>query len=179
MGGIGPIHEAVHQVFVTPLRNAQARGLDDMGRGQTDVFHQQHFMIKALCIPDGHLQSQGLAKQCLPRAQLLRGARAALGVGVVQEHLRQARRSADLIDPRVGGFDQHCVARALSAEVEGIAATGVIHINVAAIQKQSLTLFCVTEGGVTAFFFAVIGFCFDNPGAEPQVADPMADDFAE
>ena len=67
----------------------------------------------------------------------------------------------------------------MGAEVQRIAATGVVHIDVAAIQKQSLTLFCVAEGGVTAFFFAVIGFCFDNPGAEPQVADPMADDFAQ
>jgi hypothetical protein len=32
---------------------------------------------------------------------------------------------------------------------------------------------------MAAFFGAVIGFGFDNPRAEPQAVDPMADDFAQ
>lgn len=32
---------------------------------------------------------------------------------------------------------------------------------------------------MAAFFGAVIRFGFDNPGAQPQAVDPMADDFAQ
>ena len=49
------------------------------------------------------------------------------------------------VEPGVGRLDQHRVARALGAEVQRIAATGVVHIDMTAIQKQSLTLFCVAQ----------------------------------
>ena len=67
----------------------------------------------------------------------------------------------------------------MGAEVQRIAATGVVHINVPAIQKQRLAFFGVAQRRVAALVYDVIGFGFDNPGTEPQAVDPMADDFAQ
>ncbi|MCY1455882.1 hypothetical protein D9M71_730540 [compost metagenome] len=136
-------------------------------------------MVEAFGVPHRHFQTQRLAEQGLPGAELLRRARVTLGIGIVQQHLCQAGRPAQFIHPRIGRLDQHGVTGPLGAEIKGVSAPGVIHIDVAAIQKQSLTLFCVAEGRVAAFFRAVIGFGLDDPGAEPQVAHSMANDFAQ
>ena len=179
VGGVGGIDKAIHQVFVTPMGDAQAGGLEDVWHGGTHIFDEENLVIEAFRIPDRNLQAQGLAQQGLAGAELLRGARPTTGVRIVQQHLRQAGRAGDFIDPGIGGLDQYGIARAPGAEIQGVAAAGVVHIDVAAVQKQSLTLFCVAEGGVAAFFLAVIGFGFDNARGQPQIADFMADDFAQ
>ena len=48
-----------------------------------------------------------------------------------------------------------------------------------AIEKQRLALVGIAQRGVAAFVGEVLGFGFDNPGAEPQPVDPMANDFAQ
>ncbi len=161
------------------MGDAQSRGLNNLRGRRAGVFDQDQFMIETLGVPHRHLQPQRLAQQSLPGTEFLRRSRTPLSVRIVQQHLRQTRRPADFIDPRIGRFDQHRIARPLRTEVQRITATGVIHIDVSAIQKQSLTLFRVAERGMAAFFRAVIGFGFDDPRAQPQTANAMANDFAE
>ena len=103
---IASIDETVHQVLIAPSGNAQARGLDNLRGHLAHVFDIQQFLIEALGIPHRHFQAQCLAQQRLACTQLLRGAWAAIGVGVVQQHLRQARRPGNFVDPGIGRFDQ-------------------------------------------------------------------------
>src|SRR5690606_40031401 len=57
----------------------------------------------------------------------------------------------NVVDPRESGFDQYRIAWALRAEVQRVAAPGVIHIDVAAVEKQRFALLGVTQRSVTAF----------------------------
>lgn len=67
----------------------------------------------------------------------------------------------------------------MSAEVQRITAARVVHIDVPAISEQRLALLGVAERGMAALVDQVIGLGLDDPCAQPQRADAMADDLAE
>jgi len=76
-------------------------------------------------------------------------------------------------------LDQHRVTRPVSAEVQRVAAAGVVHVDMPAIKEQRLALFGVTERGVAAFVGEVVGLGLDDARSQPQVAVAMADNLAE
>ena len=76
-------------------------------------------------------------------------------------------------------LDQHGIAGPVGTEIQRITAAGVIHVDVAAIKKQRLAFVGIAQRGVAALVGKVIGFSLDNPCAEPQAVDPMANDFTQ
>ena len=92
IGREASIHKAIHQVFIAPAGNAQAGGLDNLRGHQTHILDVEPLRVEAFGVPHRYLQTQGLAQQGLPGAEPLGRARPAAGVGIVQEHLRQACR---------------------------------------------------------------------------------------
>lgn len=120
IGRVASVDEAVHQVLITAAGNAQARGLDNLHRGLADILDIQPRRVEALGIPHRHLQAQCLAQQGLAGAELLRGARTAVGMRIVQQHLCQAGRARGFIEPRIGRFDQDCRIIPVTPSLTGI-----------------------------------------------------------
>ncbi|MNE12048.1 hypothetical protein D3C80_1048280 [compost metagenome] len=67
----------------------------------------------------------------------------------------------------------------MGAEVQRVAAAGVVHVDVPAIEEQCLALFGVAERGVAALVGEVVGLGLDDARGQPQVAVAMADDLAQ
>ena len=100
------IDKAIHQMLVAPVGDAQTGGLDNPRRLFSDVIDPQAFGIETFCIPFTDFQAQRLAQQGLPRAQFVLRAGVALGIGVVELHLREAVWARQLVLPGVGRLDQ-------------------------------------------------------------------------
>ena len=150
-------------MFVAALGNAQPAGLDYVLHNNSAILDEQLLRIEAPGVPVRHFQAHGLAQQGLAGAQALRCAQAATGVGVVQLHLCQAVAVGEGVHPGIGGLDQHRVARALGAEIQRIAAAGVIHVDMPAIEEQRLAFLGVAQRGVAAFLVEVVGLGLDDP----------------
>lgn len=67
----------------------------------------------------------------------------------------------------------------MGAEVQRVAAAGVVHVDVTTIQEQRFALFGVAERGVAAFVGEVVSLGLDDARGKPQVAVAMADNLAE
>lgn len=67
----------------------------------------------------------------------------------------------------------------MGAEVERIAAAGVVHVDVPALQEQRLAFFGVAERSVATFVGEVVGLGLDDSRGQPQVAVAVANDLAE
>lgn len=76
-------------------------------------------------------------------------------------------------------LDEHRIAGALGAEVQGVAAAGVVHIDVSAIEKQRLALLGVAQRRMATLVGEVIGLGLDDAGGKPQVALAVANDLAQ
>ena len=85
-GREGGIDEAVLQVFVAAVGNAQARGLDNVRGRFAKVVDEQALRVEALGVPLRHFQAHGAAEQGLAVAQLAQRALAAVGGGVEPTH---------------------------------------------------------------------------------------------
>ncbi len=92
------------------------------------------------------------------------------------EHAFLARHS---IQPGIGRLDEHGIARAAGAEIQRIPATGVIHVDGAAIHEQRTAFMGIPQRGVAALVLEVVGLGFDDAGRQPQAAVTPPDHLAQ
>lgn len=67
----------------------------------------------------------------------------------------------------------------MGAEVQRVAAAGVVHVDMPPIQEQRLAFFGVAERSVATFVGKVVGLGLDDPRGQPQVAVAVTDDLAQ
>ena len=166
-------------MLIAARRDAQASGLQYAGQGAAHILDEQPLRVEGACVPVGYAQAEGLAQQGLACAQALAGTLQSQAVGVIGLHARQAVRAGYGVQPRRRRLDQHRVARAFGAEVQRIAAAGVIHVDVSAIEKQRAAFLGIAKRGVAAFLFQVVGLGLDNACRQPEIALTVADHLAE
>src|SRR5690606_14924797 len=178
-GCIGLVDEAVGQVFVPPQRDAQAGGLDDLFGAIAVIIDDQACRVELLGVPLGHLEVQRTAEQRLTVAQAPGLSQLATGGGVEPAHQLQALGTADLVDHRVAGLDEHTVPFAGGTDIQRIATAGVVHVQGAGFHEQRAPRMGQPQRGVAALLIPPVGLGFDDAGRQPQALMKMTDDLAE
>ena len=76
-------------------------------------------------------------------------------------------------------FDQNCVTRPKTGEIEGISTTRIIHVDGAGFHEESPTTQGLSQRCMAAPFFQEIGLRLDDPCFKPAPVYPVPQDFTQ